>query len=46
MPTERIPAQRWGKPEDFQGLVVFLAGPASDYICGECIVCDGGYLGR
>lgn len=34
---ERIPANRWGTPEDFQGVLLFLAGRASDYICGECV---------
>jgi len=43
---ERIPAQRWGKPEDFEGLVVFLASSASDYLSGEVITLDGGWLGR
>ncbi|KAK6436772.1 hypothetical protein LTR95_007036 [Oleoguttula sp. CCFEE 5521] len=42
----RIPDGRWGKPEDFCGSVVFLASPASDYISGECLVVDGGYLAR
>lgn len=43
---ERIPAGRWGKPTDFDGVVVFLASNASDYVCGETIVVDGGWLGR
>ena len=43
---ERIPAQRWGKPQDFEGLIVFLCGAGSDYISGECVVCDGGWMGR
>lgn len=43
---ERIPAQRWGKPEDFMGAVIFLAGPGSNYVCGECVVVDGGWMGR
>jgi 2-dehydro-3-deoxy-D-gluconate 5-dehydrogenase len=42
----RIPAGRWGKPEDFQGIVIFLAGPASSYISGEIICVDGGWMGR
>ncbi len=42
----RIPAGRWGEPEDLQGTVVFLASPASDYVTGACINVDGGYLHR
>ncbi|MFI3238462.1 MAG: SDR family oxidoreductase [Lachnospiraceae bacterium] len=40
----RIPAGRWGKPEDMQGTAVFLASDASDYVCGAIIPVDGGYL--
>lgn len=43
---ERIPAGRWGTPQDFEGAVVFLASKASDYISGECLVVDGGWMGR
>ncbi len=43
---ERIPAGRWGTPEDFQGLAVLLASGASDYIQGYTIAIDGGWLGR
>jgi len=43
---ERIPAGRWGAPEDFAGPVVFLASAASDYIHGSLIPVDGGWLGR
>ncbi|WMJ77546.1 MULTISPECIES: 3-oxoacyl-ACP reductase FabG [unclassified Sedimentibacter] len=42
----RIPAKRWGKPEDMAGVVLFLASPASDYLNGAIIPVDGGYLGR
>ncbi|MBK5293951.1 MAG: SDR family oxidoreductase [Acidobacteriia bacterium] len=42
----RIPAGRWGSPEDFQGAVVFLASRASDYITGEILTVDGGWMGR
>ena len=42
----RIPAGRWGKPEDFKGPVVFLASPASDYMSGHTMVVDGGWMGR
>ena len=44
--TERIPAGRWGKPEDLGGAVVFLASPASDYVNGHVLVVDGGWMGR
>ncbi|OCG28335.1 2-deoxy-D-gluconate 3-dehydrogenase [Gilliamella sp. wkB108] len=43
---ERIPAGRWGNPEDLGGAAVFLASPASDYINGFTIAVDGGWLGR
>lgn len=42
----RIPAKRWGKPEDLKGVTVFLASSASDYVHGAVIPVDGGYLGR
>lgn len=42
----RIPAGRWGEPEDLQGTVVYLASSASDYVTGICINVDGGYLAR
>lgn len=41
----RIPAGRWGRPEDLKGLAVFLCSPAADYIHGAIIPADGGYLG-
>lgn len=44
--TGRIPLGRWGKPEDLQGLCVFLASDASAYITGAVIPVDGGYLGK
>jgi len=43
---ERIPAGRWGKPEDLQGVAVFLASSASDYLNGYTIAVDGGWLAR
>jgi 2-deoxy-D-gluconate 3-dehydrogenase len=43
---ERIPAGRWGTPEDLQGAVVFLASNASNYINGFTLAVDGGWLGR
>lgn len=42
--TDRIPAGRWGTPEDLKGLAIFLASKASDYINGAVIPVDGGYL--
>ncbi|MEO0795496.1 MAG: SDR family NAD(P)-dependent oxidoreductase [Verrucomicrobiota bacterium] len=42
----RIPAGRWGKPEDFMGPTVFLASPAADYMSGHVMLVDGGWMGR
>jgi 2-dehydro-3-deoxy-D-gluconate 5-dehydrogenase len=42
----RIPAGRWGSPEDMQGAVVFLASAASDYMQGYTVAVDGGWLSR
>jgi len=42
----RIPAGRWGSPEDFKGPVVFLASGASAYVTGEILTVDGGWMGR
>jgi 2-dehydro-3-deoxy-D-gluconate 5-dehydrogenase len=43
---QRIPAGRWGTPEDLKGAAVFLASPASDYVHGTVLTVDGGWLGR
>lgn len=43
---ERIPAGRWGTIDDFKGPIVFLASAASDFVNGEILVVDGGWMGR
>lgn len=43
---DRIPAGRWGEPEDFKGPVVFLASGASSYMHGTVMTVDGGWMGR
>jgi len=43
---ERIPAARWGTPADLAGAVIFLASPSSDYVNGQVLAVDGGWLGR
>jgi 2-deoxy-D-gluconate 3-dehydrogenase len=42
----RIPAGRWGEPDDFKGPVVFLASRAADYVHGTILTVDGGWMGR
>jgi 2-deoxy-D-gluconate 3-dehydrogenase len=42
----RIPANRWGEPDDFKGVAVFLASAASDYMNGSIVTVDGGWMGR
>ncbi|MCG8525565.1 MAG: SDR family oxidoreductase [Opitutales bacterium] len=42
----RIPAGRWGEIEDFKGPIVFLASQASNYVHGEILTVDGGWMGR
>ncbi|GAB4003946.1 2-dehydro-3-deoxy-D-gluconate 5-dehydrogenase KduD [Spirosoma migulaei] len=43
---DRIPAGRWGEPEDFKGPIVFLASDASAYVHGTILTVDGGWMGR
>jgi 2-deoxy-D-gluconate 3-dehydrogenase len=43
---ERIPAGRWGRPDDLVGAAVFLSSPASNYVNGHVLAVDGGWLGR
>lgn len=43
---DRIPAGRWGEPEDFKGAVVYLASAASNYVNGTILTVDGGWMGR
>lgn len=42
----RIPAGRWGVPEDFAGPIVFLCSEASNYMHGSIVLVDGGWMGR
>lgn len=44
--VDRIPAGRWGTPEDIAGAAVFLASDAADYVHGTVLAVDGGWLGR
>jgi 2-dehydro-3-deoxy-D-gluconate 5-dehydrogenase len=43
---ERIPAARWGEPEDLAGAAVYLSSAASDYVTGIILTVDGGWMGR
>ena len=43
---DRIPAGKWGKPEDLMGTLVFLASDASNYLNGTIVTVDGGWMGR
>lgn len=42
----RIPAARWGTPDDFKGITLFLASEASNYVHGTIVTVDGGWMGR
>lgn len=44
--TDRIPAGRWGTPEDLMGAVLFLSSEASNYVHGTVLTVDGGWMGR
>ena len=44
--SERIPAGRWGRPQDLAGAAIYLSSPASDYVNGHVLVVDGGWMGR
>jgi 2-deoxy-D-gluconate 3-dehydrogenase len=43
---DRIPANRWGNPDDFKGAVVYLSSAASNYVNGTILTVDGGWMGR
>ena len=43
---DRIPAGRWGEPDDLAGAVIFLASAASNYVNGTVLTVDGGWMGR
>ena len=43
---DRVPAGRWGLPEDLVGALIFLSSPASDYVHGVVLPVDGGFLAR
>jgi 2-deoxy-D-gluconate 3-dehydrogenase len=43
---ERIPAARWGQPQDIAGAALYLACPASNYVTGTVLTVDGGWMGR
>ncbi|HUZ94031.1 MAG TPA: glucose 1-dehydrogenase [Edaphobacter sp.] len=43
---ERIPAARWGQPQDLAGAALFLSSSASDYVTGTIVTVDGGWMGR
>jgi NAD(P)-dependent dehydrogenase (short-subunit alcohol dehydrogenase family) len=43
---QRVPARRWGLPEDMAGAVVYLASPASGFVTGTTLIVDGGLVGK
>jgi 2-deoxy-D-gluconate 3-dehydrogenase len=42
----RVPANRWGQPEDLVGTVIFLASAASNFVTGTTVIVDGGWVGK
>jgi 2-deoxy-D-gluconate 3-dehydrogenase len=42
----RVPARRWGQPEDLVGAVIFLASSASDFVTGTTMIVDGGFVAK
>lgn len=43
---QRVPAGRWGMPEDLVGAVIYLAGPASAFVNGATLIVDGGFCAK
>lgn len=43
---QRIPAGRWGAPDDLAAAILFLAGPGASYVTGSCVTVDGGWMAR
>ncbi|WP_440480350.1 SDR family oxidoreductase [Rossellomorea vietnamensis] len=43
---DRIPADRWGEPDNYKGTVIYLASGAPNYVHGQLVAVDGGWLGR
>jgi 2-deoxy-D-gluconate 3-dehydrogenase len=43
---ERIPAARWGQPQDLAGAALYLSSAASNYVTGTVLTVDGGWMGR
>lgn len=42
----RVPAKRWGQPEDMVGAVIFLSSPASGFVTGTSLIVDGGFVAK
>ena len=43
---QRVPAARWGLPEDLAGAAIYLASQASDFVNGATLIVDGGFCGK